>query len=405
MDMYSQIDTDMPALEHAAQGVAPALTTPAYVIDLRTLDKVVRRIESVCNTVGCSFLYSLKASAIQPVVEVISKYTDGFACSSPFEARYARTIANAGQTVHLTSPGIRPQDIDQINRYCNFVTFNSVEQVRGLRRRLAPSIAAGLRINPEQSFLRDSRYDPCRTGSKLGVPLSALREASGKGRLLSGGLRGLHFHSNCDSMHLGDLRQTVDAIADSTPELLESVDWLNMGGGYLLNEINDLSTFATIVDILRRTFDLQVMVEPGAAVVRNSGVLVASVVDCTEIDGNKVAVLDTTVNHWPEVFEFQFEPDVQGHIEGSRYTYQLVGCSCLAGDVFGTYSFTDPLEIGSCIVFENAGAYSIVKAHMFNGINLPTVYIVTESGELVLTKQFTYEDFASRCGVDTRATV
>ena len=77
--------------------------------------------------------------------------------------------------------------------------------------------------------------------------------------------------------------------------------------------------------------------------------------------------------------------------------------NCLAGDLFGVYSFNEPLEVGSRVVFRNAGAYFIVKANMFNGINLPNIYSLTAEGELVLVKRFTYEDFASRCGDDTRA--
>jgi carboxynorspermidine decarboxylase len=53
----------------------------------------------------------------------------------------------------------------------------------------------------------------------------------------------------------------------------------------------------------------------------------------------------------------------------------------------------------------NAGAYAMVKAHMFNGINLPTIYSVTPAGELVLHRRFTYEDFVSRFGVCRDAAV
>ena len=53
---------------------------------------------------------------------------------------------------------------------------------------------------------------------------------------------------------------------------------------------------------------------------------------------------------------------------------------------------------GSKIVFANAGAYSLVKANYFNGINLPSIYALTAEGELVLEKKFTYEDFARQCG-------
>ena len=76
-----------------------------------------------------------------------------------------------------------------------------------------------------------------------------------------------------------------------------------------------------------------------------------------------------------------------------------------AGDLFGEYAFYERLEVGSRVVFPNVGAYSLVKAHMFNGVNLPSIYALTEQNELILIKQFTYEDFASRVGVDSNAIV
>ncbi|MGZ0247712.1 MAG: Rieske 2Fe-2S domain-containing protein, partial [Alphaproteobacteria bacterium] len=144
---------------------------------------------------------------------------------------------------------------------------------------------------------------------------------------------------------------------------------------------------------------LEVFVEPGTAIVRRSGFLVASVVDIF-VSGNKsIAILDTTVNHWPEVFEFGFEPDVQGDMEDGVYEYILAGATCLAGDLFGTYAFNELLDVGSKVLFPDAGAYSLVKAHFFNGVNLPSVYALTEDGRFMLNTEFTFEDFARQCGV------
>ena len=114
--------------------------------------------------------------------------------------------------------------------------------------------------------------------------------------------------------------------------------------------------------------------------------------------GKRVAVLDTSVNHFPEAFEYQFEPDVLGHDDGAEHDYLLAGCSCLAGDVLGEYAFERPLRIGSRVVLPDLGAYSFVKAHMFNGINLPAVYTVGEGATPVLRRRFHYQDFLSRFG-------
>jgi carboxynorspermidine decarboxylase len=73
--------------------------------------------------------------------------------------------------------------------------------------------------------------------------------------------------------------------------------------------------------------------------------------------------------------------------------------------VFGEYAFEVPLEVGSRLVFRGVGAYALVKAHMFNGVNLPAVYAVSANGEMTLKKRFTFADFAARCGANENAAV
>jgi carboxynorspermidine decarboxylase len=139
--------------------------------------------------------------------------------------------------------------------------------------------------------------------------------------------------------------------------------------------------------------------------VRSAGYLVASVIDMFRTGGRSIAVLDTTVNHMPEVFEYQFEPDILDHLDDGEFEYRLAGSSCLAGDLFGDYAFRRRLRIGSRVVLANVGAYTMVKAHMFNGINLPAIYAVTPARELLLRRRFTFEDFLSRFGACRDAAV
>ena len=67
-------------------------------------------------------------------------------------------------------------------------------------------------------------------------------------------------------------------------------------------------------------------------------------------------ILDASVNHVPEIFEFQDEPDVRGNIKLPGHRYILAGATCLAGDIFGEYDFAEPLKVGSKVVFANIGA-------------------------------------------------
>ena len=115
--------------------------------------------------------------------------------------------------------------------------------------------------------------------------------------------------------------------------------------------------------------------------------------------------MDTSVNHMPEVFEYQFQPDVLGHRQGAAHCYLLAGSTCLAGDIFGEYQFDEPLHIGSRLVFCDMGSYTLVKAHCFNGIPLPNVYSTGPSGVPRLQQTFSYDDFKLRQGGDIDATI
>ena len=117
------------------------------------------------------------------------------------------------------------------------------------------------------------------------------------------------------------------------------MEWVNLGGGYLFEEdgepCGNLDDLCHAIDSLRSEYGVEVFIEPGSGLIRAAGYFVASVLDLFQSGGATVAVLDTTVNHMPEVFEYGFQPDVVGHDDDAPHEYLLAGCTCLAGDLFG----------------------------------------------------------------------
>jgi carboxynorspermidine decarboxylase len=71
------------------------------------------------------------------------------------------------------------------------------------------------------------------------------------------------------------------------------------------------------------------------------------------------------------------------------------GMTCLAGDVIGDYSFDAPLAAGDTLVFTDMAHYTMVKNNMFNGVNLPDIAVMDDSGIDVI-RRFSYEDYAGR---------
>lgn len=380
-------------------------STPALVFDERTLLDRSNFLRVTCDKAGAALLYALKPCTHISVLHILRSSVDGFAASSLFEAKLARAIGNGRHTIHLTTPGLRADEIGELVEECDYIAFNSLSQWQRYRPVARRAASCGLRVNPKLPFVRDDRYNPCRSASKLGVPLERLETTLREAPEELDGLRGLHLHTNCDATEFAPLLATVQRLDERLAPFLQQVEWVNLGGGYLFTETAEVDAFIEAVQLLRSKYHVTVFVEPGAAFVRSAGQLISSVVDLFTNDGKRVAVLDTTVNHMPELFEYQCSPEVVGATGDGRYAYLLVGGTCLAGDLFGEFAFDEPLEVGSRVVFADAGSYTLVKAHTFNGMNLPTIYTRRVGGGLALQTEFTYEDFARRNGVEAHALI
>ncbi|MCH8858817.1 MAG: 2Fe-2S ferredoxin, partial [Proteobacteria bacterium] len=207
--------------------------TPAFIADRRILESDLKALREIADRASCKLLYSPKACALTDVLGTISRQVDGFACSSLFELKLIDRLCGDGTSLHLVSPLLKPETIIEIGGRLDYLTLNSLTQWDALRDHISGSTRVGIRINPQISFIRDQRYDPCKPNSKLGVPIDKLAvvAANEPGRL--DGIGGLHFHSNCDETDFSSLLATVRHIRDVIPEVLRSVDWINMGGGYL----------------------------------------------------------------------------------------------------------------------------------------------------------------------------
>ena len=150
---------------------------------------------------------------------------------------------------------------------------------------------------------------------------------------------------------------------------------------------------------MRDTYDVQVYLEPGEAVVLNAGVLKTTVLDLIENNGVQIAILDTSAAcHMPDVIEMPYRPPLIGAGEPNekKYTYRLGGPTCLSGDVIGDYSFDVPLSVGDELTFGDMALYTMVKTNTFNGMMLPNTRSSVEDGEIKCIKTFGYEDFKNR---------
>ena len=369
------------------------LPTPTYLVDQRLLIKNLELLSSVKERTGCKILLAQKAFSMFSVYPLIAKYLDGVTSSGVMEARLG--YEEMGKEVHTYAPAFADHEMDDVIRYSDHIVFNSFHQWNKFKDKVKNSgkqIECGLRLNPKYSEIDTDIYNPCFTGSRLGITPEQFQPDQ------LDGIDGLHFHTMCEQ-NSDTLERTLKVVDDTFGSYIKQMKWLNFGGGHHITRSDyDIETLIRCIQFAQDTYGVQVYLEPGEAVALNTGYLVSTVLDTIE-NGMHLAILDTSAAcHMPDVLEMPYRPHIigAGLPNEKTYTYRLGGPTCLAGDIIGDYSFDAPLKEGDKLIFCDMAHYTMVKNNTFNGMNLPSIALYSQENGLQIIKQFGYEDFKSR---------
>ena len=367
--------------------------TPSYIVQEDALIKNLTILSGVMERTGAKILLAQKAFSMFAEYPLMSKYLAGTTASGLYEAKLGHEEMG-NREVHVYCPAYKEADMEELVKISDHIIFNSLhqwEKYKDTVKNAPRQISCGLRINPEYSEIETDIYNPCITGSRLGIRLQDLEKAD------LTGIDGLHFHTMCEQ-NADVLKRTIEVIDKKFAPCLKTMKWVNLGGGHhITRDDYDIAILEECILHMKNTYDVEVYLEPGEAVALNAGVLVTEVLDIIE-NGMKIAIVDTSAAcQMPDVLEMPYRPFIigSGKAEEKPYTYRLGGPTCLAGDVIGDYSFEKPLQIGDRLVFTDMAIYSMVKNNTFNGMPLPAI-CVERNGEVEIVKEFTYEDFKGR---------
>lgn len=368
------------------------LPSPCFVVDQEALEKNLAILNQVQAQAGVKILLALKGFAMFSTFPLLRKVLAGTCASSVDEARLGRE--EFGGEVHTFSPAYSQETLAPILELSDHVTFNSVSQWQRFKpfcAQFADKVQFGLRLNPRHSEVSTPLYDPCASGSRLGITPKALANVD------LTGISGLHFHTLCENDSFA-LERTIGAIEKTFGDYLAAVNWVNFGGGHHITKPGyDVQHLCHTLTNFKNRHQVEIYLEPGEAVALNAGVFVVTVLDIVHNDID-IAILDCSVStQLPDVLEMPYRPEIvgAGYPGKKEFLYRLGGSSCLAGDVVGDYSFAKPLQVGDKLVFTDMAHYTMVKTTTFNGVRLPAIALAN-GGDCRIVKEFGYDDFKNR---------
>ncbi len=366
------------------------IATPAYVLDMAALKRNLATVERIRREAGCKVLLATKAWAMPAAFPLIRDSLDGTTASGEYEARMG--AEEFGKEVHVYAPAYAPGEVERLSRIADHIYFNSPEQIA----RLGPIARAagkkiGIRINPGYSnaTLGGALYDPCAPCSRFGTTLDEIDQ------LPWDQINILHTHTLCESLADGSVG-LIEHVGRTLGPYVRRVEAVNFGGGHFINKPGyDVARLIAAIKAFRAEFGVEVVLEPGGGIVVDTGYLVASVIGM-HWNEKAIAILDSSAScHMPDVLEVPYTPSAIGAAAPGilPHTYILGGKTCMTGDIIGEFSFAEPLQIGSRIVFTDMMQYSFVKSTMFNGTPRPDMAILDEDGGYRVLRTFGYEDF------------
>lgn len=360
------------------------LVTPYYLISERKLLKNLKVIEFARKHSGAKFVLALKCFSTWGVFGLMRRYMDGTTSSSEYEARLGKEKFK--KEVHAYSVGFSRDEIERVSRYADKVIFNSISQLK-MFHRYSKNADVGLRVNPRLSYSHFDLADPARRYSRLGV---IDKKSILKVKHL---INGMMFHFNCENNDFSNFSSNIDKISCKYGDLLKNMEWVSLGGGiYFTKTGYPLKKFCKKIKGFSDKFGVQVYLEPGESAITQSGELITRVLDVVHNEVNIAIVDSSTEAHMLDLLVYQEQAKIKNSGKG-KFKYMIAGCSCLAGDIFGTFKFKTKLKTGSIIRIADAAGYTMVKKNWFNGLTMPSIVIKRLNGKIDVVRRFGYKDF------------
>jgi len=359
------------------------LHTPYYLIDKAKLKSNMEIMARLRDLSGVKTLLALKCFACWSVFDLMRDYMDGTTSSSLYELRLGRE--KFGKETHAYSVAWGIDEIDAAVGYADKIIFNSINQLICFDEE-SKSIERGLRLNPQISASHFDLADPARPFSRLGE-WDKTKIASVLDKI-----SGFMIHNNCENADFSLLERMFATMEEKFGDLFARVQWISFGGGiHFTGAGYPVEKLAALLKDFAARYHVHIYLEPGEAAITNSTSLEVSVLDRIS-NGKELAIVDASIEaHMLDLLTYQESAKIAPN-EGA-HEVMICGKSCLAGDIFGTFFFPQPVEIGDRLSILDAGGYTMVKKNWFNGVNMPSIAVRELDGSIRLIRQFDYDDY------------
>jgi diaminopimelate decarboxylase len=288
--------------------VANEYGTPCYIYSRHALEKNYQCFANALKTVSHQICYAVKANSNLAILNVLANLGSGFDIVSLGELQ--RVIAAKGNPKKVVFSGVGKTKKEilaalEIGVYCfNVESELELERINELAQQMHVKARIALRINPNI----DAQTHPyIATGlkeNKFGIDIEDAKNIiTTLDKYTHLQLIGIACHIGSQLTDLKPLMAAIDRIVELALTLQHThpLEHINIGGGlgvaYQHETPPSIEDYiATALNHLAPCRNLKVIVEPGRAIVADTGILVTKVEYIKYTDHKNFAVVDVGMN-------------------------------------------------------------------------------------------------------------
>ncbi|MHB1566575.1 MAG: diaminopimelate decarboxylase [Acidiferrobacter sp.] len=388
--------------------IAKAVGTPCYIYAQNGIADAFGAFQQALVGVNSLICYAVKANGTLAILATLAGLGAGFDIVSGGELE--RVLAAGGDPARVVFSGVGKTESEMRYALTLGIRCFNVESQPELERLEAIAAACGrsapvsLRVNPDV----DARTHPyIATGlrdNKFGLPLAVAAEI----------YRHRHRYPHCTFVgidcHIGSQLTTLQPFVDALDRVLPLVSALateglplahiDVGGGlgirYQHERPPPVSRYVAMVCdrlMAHGLTGLELLFEPGRALVAASGVLMARVQYLKVTDSKRFAIIDAGMNDlirpalygaWQDIQEVCARP-------GAALAYDVVGPVCESADVLGRDRQL-AMAAGDLLVVRDAGAYGFAMSSQYNARPRPAEVLVDGDRFAIVRERETITD-------------
>lgn len=352
--------------------LARKVGTPAYVVRAPRVAEKLRLLHKALDGAALDHrvYYAIKANRTPQLLSYLAgQGLCGADICSPEELLHALGCGFREEEISFTGTSLSPADIDLLSRFDGIaINFDSLAALERYGR-LCPGRKVGIRINSDRGIgYGDSemlQYSGT-AATKFGIYLDRLPEAIEIAERFGLEITRIHFHAGCGYLdremdQFAAVLEASRAFIDQLPELTE----VNIGGGLGVPHRAgdcplDLDRWAAIIAGAYEGRNLTVAVEPGDFLIKDAGVLLASVTYRERRKEVAFLGLDAGFNlaMEPAFYGLPCEPVPAVPSDTAERRFTVVGNVNEALDKWAEDHPMPPPADGDVIALINAGGYA-----------------------------------------------